>query len=171
MLGWSVAAAGTVVAAVVACLVSGTGWPEGWTADITRTVNRAVGWMTDHLYSGVPVIGGTADWAGRFTTWVLDPVRDGLQWLPWWAVLLLIAVLTLLIGTWRTALTAVLAMAAIDALDVWDPALDTLSRSTMCGASTGVVPGVVAEEGWDQSSAGSRAPAATESERSHERCP
>ena len=41
--------------------------------------------MTDHLYSGVPVIGGTADWAGHFTTWILDPLRDGLQWLPWWS--------------------------------------------------------------------------------------
>ncbi|MEU1434331.1 ABC transporter permease subunit [Streptomyces sp. NPDC005786] len=139
-LGWAVAAAGTVVAAVATRLASGTGWPDGWTADITRPVNKAVGWMTDHLYSGVPVIGGTADWAGRFTTWVLDPVRDGLQWLPWWAVLLLIAVLALLIGTWRTALTAVLAMAAIGVLDVWDPALDTLSQ-VLAGVAVTLVAG------------------------------
>ncbi|MFI6653433.1 ABC transporter permease subunit [Streptomyces sp. NPDC050529] len=139
-LGWAVAAAGTVAVAVVARLVSGTGWPDGWTADITRPVNTAVGWMTDHLYSGVPVIGGTADWAGRFTTWVLDPVRDGLQWLPWWAVLLLIAVLALLIGTWRTMLTAVLAMAAIGVLDVWDPALDTLSQ-VLAGVAVTLVAG------------------------------
>ncbi|WP_374769260.1 ABC transporter permease subunit [Streptomyces sp. NBC_01463] len=140
LFGWALAAAGTVVAAVVARLVSATSWPDGWTADIARPVNKAVGWMTDHLYSGVPVIGGTADWAGRFTTWVLDPVRDGLQWLPWWAVLLLIAVLALLIGTWRTALTAVLAMAAIGVLDVWDPALDTLSQ-VLAGVAVTLVAG------------------------------
>ncbi|MFD0020528.1 ABC transporter permease [Streptomyces sp. NPDC058382] len=127
-LGWAVAAAGTVVVAVVARLVSGTSWPDGWTVAVAEPVNRAVDWMTGHLYSGVPVVGGTADWAGHFTTWVLDPVRDGLQWLPWWAVLLLIAVLAMLIGTWRTTVTAVLAMAAIGVLGVWDPALDTLSQ-------------------------------------------
>lgn len=81
-LGPAVAVAGTVVAAVAARLLSATAWPTGWTVGIAEPVNRAVGWMTGHLYSGVPVIGGTADWAAHFTTWVLDPVRDGLQWLP-----------------------------------------------------------------------------------------
>ncbi|GFH69215.1 hypothetical protein Srut_57290 [Streptomyces rutgersensis] len=57
-------------------------WPTAWTYGIAEPVNRAVDWMTDHLYSGVPFIGGTADWAGHFTTWVLDPVRDGLQCCP-----------------------------------------------------------------------------------------
>ncbi|MFJ4856512.1 MULTISPECIES: ABC transporter permease [unclassified Streptomyces] len=139
-LGWAVAAAGTVLVAVVARLVSGTSWPDGRTVAVAEPVNRAVGWMTDHLYSGVPVIGGTADWAGRFTTWVLDPVRDGLQWLPWWAVLLLIAVLAMLIGTWRTTVTAVLAMAAIGVLGVWNPALDTLSQ-VLAGVAVTLVAG------------------------------
>lgn len=115
--------------------------------DIAGSVNRAVDWMTAHLYSGVPVVGGTADWAARFTTWVLDPVRDGLQWLPWWSVLLLVGVIAQLIGTWRTALTAVLAMAAIGVLGVWDPALDTLSQVLAAVAVTlvaGVATGVAA---------------------------
>jgi glycine betaine/proline transport system permease protein len=73
-------------------------------------------------------VGGTADWAAHFTTWVLNPVRDGLQWLPWWSVLLIVAALAWLIGTWRTALTAVFAMAAIGVLGVWQPSLDTLSQ-------------------------------------------
>ncbi|MFG2406722.1 ABC transporter permease [Streptomyces brevispora] len=138
--GWAVAAAGTVIVAVVARLAAGTAWPDGRTVAIAEPVNRAVGWMTGHLYSGVPVIGGTADWAGRFTTWVLDPVRDGLQWLPWWAVLLLIAVLAMLIGTWRTTATAVLALAAIGVLGVWDPALDTLSQ-VLAGVAVTLVAG------------------------------
>lgn len=102
-------------------------------------MNNAVDWMTDHLYSGVPYIGGTADWAGHFTTWVLDPVRDGLQWLPWWSVLLIVAALAWLIGTWRTALTAVLAMAAIGVLGVWKPSLDTLSQVLAAVAVTLVI--------------------------------
>lgn len=46
----------------------------------------------------------------------------------WWSVLLLVAALAWLIGTWRTALTAVLAMTAIGVLGVWKPSLDTLSQ-------------------------------------------
>ncbi|MFG2801441.1 ABC transporter permease [Streptomyces pseudovenezuelae] len=126
--GWAYALAGTVVVAVAGRLLGRLDWPDAWTLNIAEPVNRAVDWMTAHLYSGVPVVGGTADWAGHFTTWVLDPVRTGLQGLPWWSVLLIVATLAWLIGTWRTALTAVLAMAAIGVLGVWTPALDTLSQ-------------------------------------------
>ncbi|GGU97415.1 glycine/betaine ABC transporter permease [Streptomyces litmocidini] len=126
--GWAVALVVTAVVAGAGRLSGRLSWPDGWTVDIAEPVNGAVDWMTAHLYSGVPLVGGTADWAARFTTWVLNPLRDGLQWLPWWAVLLTVGALALLIGTWRTATTAVLAMAAIGALGVWDPALDTLSQ-------------------------------------------
>ncbi|MER6124455.1 ABC transporter permease subunit [Streptomyces sp. NPDC001795] len=126
--GWAYAAAGTVVVAVAARLAGRQDWPDAWTVHIAEPVNRAVDWMTAHLYSGVPYVGGTADWAGHFTTWILDPLRSGLQWLPWWSVLLVVAALAWLIGTWRTALTAVLAMAATGVLGVWKPSLDTLSQ-------------------------------------------
>ncbi|MEU6279027.1 ABC transporter permease subunit [Streptomyces sp. NPDC047028] len=119
---------GTVAVALAARLLGRPDWPASWTVDIASPVDRAVDWMTSHLYSGVPVVGGTADWAAHFTTWVLNPVRSGLQGLPWWAVLLVVAALAWLIGTWRTALTAVLAMAAIGVLGVWNPSLDTLSQ-------------------------------------------
>ncbi|MFE4249331.1 ABC transporter permease [Streptomyces sp. NPDC056910] len=137
--GWGVAAVLTVVAAVAARLADRIDWPDTWTVNIADPVNNAVDWMTDHLYSGVPYIGGTADWAGHFTTWVLDPLRDGLQWLPWWSVLLIVAALAWLIGTWRTAVTAVLAMAAIGVLGVWKPSLDTLSQVLAAVAVTLVV--------------------------------
>ncbi|MFE0508735.1 ABC transporter permease [Streptomyces sp. NPDC058964] len=125
---WAYGALVTVAAALAARLAGRLDWPTGWVLNIAEPVNRAVDWMTAHLYSGVPCIGGTADWAGHFTTWILDPVRSGLQWLPWWSVLLIVAALAWLIGTWRTALTAVLAMAAIGVLGVWEPSLDTLSQ-------------------------------------------
>ncbi|MFF8992889.1 ABC transporter permease [Streptomyces sp. NPDC014983] len=135
----------TAAAALAARLLGALDWPNGWTVRIAAPVDRAVDWMTSHLYSGVPVVGGTADWAAHFTTWVLDPVRDGLQWLPWWSVLLIVAALAWLIGTWRTALTAVLAMAAIGVLGVWEPSLDTLSQvlaavavTLVLGFATGV---------------------------------
>ncbi|MEU8485431.1 ABC transporter permease subunit [Streptomyces sp. NPDC048641] len=137
--GWIVAAVLTVVVALVGRLADRIDWPDAWTVNIADPVNNAVDWMTDHLYSGVPYIGGTADWAGHFTTWVLDPIRDGLQWLPWWSVLLIVAALAWLIGTWRTAVTAVLAMAAIGVLGVWKPSLDTLSQVLAAVAVTLVV--------------------------------
>ncbi|MGA4800941.1 ABC transporter permease [Streptomyces lavendulocolor] len=125
---WAACAAAVLALAVAGRLTGALTWPEAWHVDIAEPVNRAVDWMTAHLYSGVPVVGGTADWAAHFTGWVLDPVRDGLQALPWWALLVVVGALALLVGTWRTALTAVSAMAAIGVLGVWDASLDTLSQ-------------------------------------------
>ncbi|MFE2942828.1 ABC transporter permease [Streptomyces sp. NPDC059255] len=137
--GWAVAAGAAALVALAGRLLDRLDWPAGWTLAIAGPVNTAVDWMTAHLYSGVPVVGGTADWAGRFTTWVLDPLRGGLQGLPWWALLLTVAALALLIGTWRTALTAVLALAAIGVLGVWKPSLDTLSQVLAAVAVTLVI--------------------------------
>ncbi|MEV5978193.1 ABC transporter permease subunit [Streptomyces sp. NPDC052114] len=137
--GWGLAAAVTVVVAVAFRYADRLDWPETWTVNIVEPVNTAKDWMVDHIYTGVPVVGGTADWAAHFTTWVLDPVRDGLQWMPWWSLLLLVAALAWLIGTWQTALTAVLAMAGIGVLGVWDKSLDTLSQVLAAVAVTMVI--------------------------------
>ncbi|MFI1967307.1 ABC transporter permease [Streptomyces pathocidini] len=126
--GWAVTGAGAALVAVAARSLGHQAWPDSWVVAIARPVNTAKDWMVDHLYTGVPVVGGTADWAAHFTRWVLDPVRDGLLALPWWGALLVVAALAWLIGTWRTALTAVLALAAIGVLGVWKPSMDTLSQ-------------------------------------------
>ncbi|MGW3413623.1 ABC transporter permease [Streptomyces sp. NPDC000888] len=147
LLHWGYAAVAALAVAVAGRLTGRLDWPDTWTVPIAEPVNRAVDWMTDHLYSGVPYIGGTADWAAHFTTWILNPLRDGLQWLPWWSVLLIVAALAWLIGTWRTALTAVLAMAAIGVLGVWKPSLDTLSQVLAAVAVTlvlGLATGIAA---------------------------
>ncbi|MEV7883275.1 ABC transporter permease [Streptomyces sp. NPDC002817] len=137
--GWVYAFVAALAVAVAGRLMGRLDWPDAWVVQVAQPVNRAVDWMTAHLYSGVPVVGGTADWAAHFTTWVLNPLRDGLQWLPWWSVLLVVATLAWLIGTWRTALTAVLAMAAIGVLGVWEPSLDTLSQVLAAVAVTLVI--------------------------------
>ncbi|MEU5718671.1 ABC transporter permease subunit [Streptomyces sp. NPDC020403] len=126
--GWGVAALIAAAVAVVGRFAGGRVWPEDGIVAIAGPVNTAKDWMVDHLYTGVPVIGGTADWAAHFTDWILNPLRSGLQGLPWWSVLLVVAALAWPIGTWRTALTAVLAMAAIGVLGVWDRSMDTLSQ-------------------------------------------
>ncbi|MGV9576554.1 ABC transporter permease [Streptomyces sp. NPDC003509] len=134
--GWGIAALIAAAVAVVGRFTGGRIWPEGAVVPIAEPVNTAKDWMVDHLYTGVPVIGGTADWAAHFTNWVLNPLRDGLQGLPWWAVLLIVAALAWTIGTWRTAATAVLAMAAIGVLGVWDLSMDTLSQVVAAVAVT-----------------------------------
>ncbi|MCC3775246.1 proline/glycine betaine ABC transporter permease [Streptomyces sp. UNOB3_S3] len=118
----------SIATVVAAGRLVGTTWPDGWTVTIAAPVNRAKDWMVDHLYSGIPGIGGTADAAAHYTAWVLDPLRDGLQALPWWGALALVAALAWTIGTWRTALTATLSLAAIGVLGRWEPAMDTLSQ-------------------------------------------
>ncbi|WP_172385250.1 proline/glycine betaine ABC transporter permease [Streptomyces sp. MNP-20] len=138
--GWSVAAAVTLACALAARFADRLEWPTSWVVQIAEPVNTAKDWMVDHLYTGVPVVGGTADWAAHFTTYVLDPVRDGLQGLPWWSLLLIVAALAWVIGTWQTALTAVLAMAAIGVLDVWNASLDTLSQ-VLAGVAVTLVLG------------------------------
>ncbi|MFG2536575.1 ABC transporter permease [Streptomyces sp. NPDC048511] len=126
--GWGLAALIAAVVAVVGRFTGGRVWPEDGVVPIAEPVNTAKDWMVDHLYTGIPVIGGTADWAAHFTNWILNPLRSGFQGLPWWGVLLIVAALAWTIGTWRTALTAVLAMAAIGVLGVWDLSMDTLSQ-------------------------------------------
>ncbi|MEW9520506.1 ABC transporter permease [Streptomyces tubercidicus] len=125
---WTGIAVVTAVLALAGRLSGSLVWPGAWSVDFARPVNDFKEWMVDHLYSGVPVIGGTADWAEHFTNWVLNPLRDGLTALPWYGMLLIVAALAWLIGTWRTALTAVLAMAAIGVLGVWKPSMNTLSQ-------------------------------------------
>ncbi|MFB7666008.1 ABC transporter permease subunit [Kitasatospora sp. NPDC056138] len=144
---WTGTAVLTAAAALAARWTGANSWPGGWTADIAPSVNSVVDWLTAHLYTGIPVFGGTADLAADFTGWVLDPLRSGLQSLPWWSVLLIVGALARLIGTWRTALTAVLAMAATGVLGVWSPSLDTLSQVLAAVAVTvvlGVAVGILA---------------------------
>ncbi len=126
--GWALVAAATAAAAVAGRALSAQTWPQGWMYDISTPVNRAQGWVTEHLASGVPVLGGTDVWSENFTLWVLNPLRDGLVWLPWWALLLLVAALAWLAGSWATALTSTLAMGAVGVLGVWTESLDTLSQ-------------------------------------------
>ncbi|MFG2624115.1 ABC transporter permease [Streptomyces sp. NPDC048473] len=104
-------------------------WPEGWVVDISEPVNKAVDWFTGHLAEGVPVLGGTRTWADGFTTWVLNPLRDGLTAMPWWSLVLLAAVLALLAGGWGAMCTAALAMAGVGVIGVWQHSLDTLSQA------------------------------------------
>ncbi|MCC3652142.1 ABC transporter permease subunit [Streptomyces sp. S07_1.15] len=143
---WAAVLAGTAVLAVAGRFLTTAEWPAAWTYDISPAVNDFKNSVIAQLRDGLPVVGGTEVWAAAFTDWVLNPLHDGLVALPWWLVLLLVAALALTVGTWRTALTAVLAMAAIGVMGVWPESLNTLSQvlaalvvTLLLGFATGVL--------------------------------
>ncbi|UGY93238.1 ABC transporter permease [Streptomyces gobiensis] len=129
--GWpswlGLAAVGGVLAAVGSRLAERE-WPSAWIVNIADPVNSSIAWFEEHLGEGIPVVGGTLVWAENFTVWVLNPLRSGLNATPWWALLLLVAVLAWVAGRWRAALTATAAMAVAGALGLWTKSLDTLSQ-------------------------------------------
>ncbi|RSS87114.1 ABC transporter permease subunit [Streptomyces sp. WAC05292] len=130
---------GIALAAVGGGLLAGPAlgeWPEAVTVDIAAPLNTAVDWLVASVYQDVPVLGGTSVWAGNATNWVLNPLNDGLQALPWWSLLLLAAAVARLVGTWRGALTAVLALGCTGVLGIWDKALYTLSQILVAVALT-----------------------------------
>lgn len=125
---WAVVAAGTAVAVAAGRTAAPADWPKAWTFDISQPVNVFNDSVIAQLREGLPVIGGTQVWAEKFTEWLLNPLNTGLHAMPWWLLLVLVAGLALLVGTWRTALGAVLALGAVGVVGVWPKSLDTLSQ-------------------------------------------
>ncbi|WP_432106931.1 ABC transporter permease [Streptomyces sp. AA1529] len=139
---WGGIAALTALFAAIGTAVAGDEWPENWVVDFTNSIDSAVNWFTDHLGSGIPVLGGTITWAEGFTEIVLNPLRNGLQTTPWWALALLVAVIGWIVGTWRAALTGVVCLALIGWMRLWNVAMDTLSQ-VLAGLLLTVVVGVL----------------------------
>ncbi|MGP3985517.1 ABC transporter permease [Streptomyces sp. 3N207] len=142
LLLWGLIAALTAVFAFVGTAIAGDEWPEGWVVDFSNSVDTAVDWFTDHLGSGIPVLGGTITWAEGFTEYVLNPLRDGLLATPWWALALLVAVVGWIVGTWRAALTGVICLGLVGWMRLWDVAMDTLSQ-VLAGLVLTIVVGVL----------------------------
>ncbi|NSC23478.1 ABC transporter permease subunit [Streptomyces albus subsp. chlorinus] len=139
-----------VVFAVVGTLAGPVGersWPVNWSLSLSAPLTRGIESFTKAISDGVPVLGGTDVWASHFTSWVLNPMRDAMQAAPWWGVLLLVAVLAWLAGSWRAALTSVLSLGVIGVLGLWSKSMDTLSQvivSVVCTLVAGVVIGILA---------------------------
>lgn len=122
-------------------------WPDGWTLDVTDSLQSAVDWVTDTVGSGIPLIGGTQVWAEGFTVQVLNPLRDGLLATPWWAMALLVAVVGWIVGTWRAALTGLICLALAGSMGLWSKSMDTLSQvlgALVLAVLVGLVVGVLA---------------------------
>ncbi|MCT2594525.1 ABC transporter permease subunit [Streptomyces sp. N2-109] len=129
--GWQVWAGLAVLTGLLSAFGSSMwarAWPENWTVDFDDPVNTAVDWFVAHLGSGIPLLGGTITWADGFTSYALNPLRSALLATPWWAVTLVVAVIGWAVGTWRAALSSVLALGFIGVMGLWDQSFDTLSQ-------------------------------------------
>jgi glycine betaine/proline transport system permease protein len=127
-VGWSGTGVLTIVFAMVGALIWEQKWPYQYTIDFATPAQSALTWLINHIKEGIPGLGGTYTWAQGFTEGILNPLRDGLDATPWWAVVLVVAVLGWIVGTWRAALSAVLALALIGVMGLWGQSVDTLSQ-------------------------------------------
>ncbi|SCK27971.1 proline/glycine betaine ABC transporter permease [Streptomyces sp. WMMB 322] len=103
-------------------------WPDAWTVDVTRPLQGAVDWLTGAIGHGVPLLGGTEVWAKGFTVYVLNPLRTGLETTPWWALVLLVAAIGWIVGTWRASLTGAICLGLVGVMGLWDKSMDTFSQ-------------------------------------------
>ncbi|MEU2725375.1 ABC transporter permease [Streptomyces smyrnaeus] len=122
-------------------------WPIDWTTTVSAPLTEGIESFTGAISDGVPVLGGTDVWAAHFTSWVLNPMREAMQAAPWWGVLLLVAVIAWMVGSWRAGLTSILSLSVIGVLGLWHKSMDTLSQvivSVLCTLVVGVLIGIVA---------------------------
>ena len=129
--------AGIVVSvAVVARIFGTTSFPTALTVDIESSINSAVTWVKDNIRSGIPVIGGTATISDGLVTYVLDPMKRFLQWLPWLVVVAAFAAIGWASKGWRLAVLVSSCLIGIAAMGpirgtrttMWNEAMDTLSQ-------------------------------------------
>ncbi|MGH3311653.1 MAG: ABC transporter permease [Streptomyces sp.] len=139
---WGLIAVLIGVFSAIGSALGGREWPDAWIVDITRQLQSGVDFFTDHLGSGIPVLGGTVTWAHGFTEYVLNPLRSGLLTTPWWALALLVAVVGFIVATWRAALTGLICLGLIGAMGLWENSMDTLSQ-VIAGLVVTVVVGFV----------------------------
>jgi glycine betaine/proline transport system permease protein len=140
--GWMryAALAAAVVAVTVVTRVGGwSQFPDSLVVDIKPTVDDLVGWVTDNLRSGVPLIGGTQSISDWLVTNMLEPLRSFLVWLPWLVVVGLLAAIGWLSRGWQLALLVSACLMVIAVMgdvpggeggrtQMWDHAMNTLSQ-------------------------------------------
>ncbi|MDO8363578.1 MAG: ABC transporter permease subunit [Actinomycetota bacterium] len=134
----AIAVGGAVATVIAARVFEWQQFPSWLTIDIAPTIDGWFDWAKNNVRKGVPVIGGTQAISDFLTTWVLDPLRDFLWWLPWLVVVVGLAFVGWLSKGWRLALTVTVCMVLIGTMGsipggggrvtLWDLAMDTLSQ-------------------------------------------
>lgn len=121
-----------VLFAVADFVVDFRDFPETWNLHLSEPVDDAVRWMRDNLYE-ISEIDGLSLGTGPLSEFIiihfLNPLRSLLtDWLPWPAVILVVASLAWMVAGRRLALVSLAGLALIGVMGMWDKSMDTLSQ-------------------------------------------
>jgi len=95
-------------------------FPQLFQLPLAEWVDRGIEWL-------VAVGGPFFDWVGGQMLKPLVALENFLLWVPWWAVILLVAAVAWKTNGWKLALGAVLGLLFIGILGLWPHAMKTLT--------------------------------------------
>ena len=119
-------------------------FPDDWTFTMADQVNQAFDWMAVNLHF---ITGWIRDTLFRDLGY--SPIHTMLLWLPWPALMILVAGLAYLTAGWRIALLALAGLFLAGIGGIWDVTMDTLSQVLTAAAFTvvaGIALGVIASQ-------------------------
>ena len=131
---WGIGAALVVVGAVIPAVVPSLAtWNQAWTHPITAPVNSAFGWIRVNVYT---ITLAFTEW---FTTWFINPLESVLTSTPFFITIAMFAVLALIVGYVRTAVTAAVCLVSCVLLGLWPSSMVTLTQVIIAAALTMVL--------------------------------
>ena len=121
-----------------------------FTADIQADILSVIQSVLDYIGDPDTFVFGITDAIGNFILdSFLEPVRQLLVETPWFIVVAALTVIAFLLSGMRPAVTALLMLAAIGIMGVWEPAMDTASQvlvATAIAVVIGIALGIWAAE-------------------------
>jgi glycine betaine/proline transport system permease protein len=137
-------AAVAVVAIVAGKLWAVSTFPESIDFSLRDPVNDIVEWCRDNLRNDVPIIGGTQAISDFVVLHLLNPVRDFLVDLPWWAFVVGVVAIAWASAGRRAAVACGVAMMIVAGLrasgadngSIWLDTMDTLSQVLVAVAAS-----------------------------------
>jgi glycine betaine/proline transport system permease protein len=134
LLGAAAIGAGGIVAG--AMLNAGVDFPGNWHVTIAKPVDDVTRWIEINLN---PI----TDAAKNFTSaFLLDPLQAVLTTAPFWLVIAAVTGIAYIISGRRAAITVLVSLAAIVALQVWEHAMQTLTM-VLVGVALTMVVGII----------------------------
>ena len=137
---WALALVLVVAGAVIPAIVPSTAtWNKGWVYAITGPVNVAAESLQQWLY---PLTTAFTEW---ITIWLINPLQTLLSSSPFFLVIAAFALIALVMGRPRAAITAGLCLLGCALLGLWPDSMETLTQVIVAAAMTmllGLIVGV-----------------------------
>jgi len=108
-------------------------FPTAWHVSFAAPINAAVKWISINLAFLTEAI------KNAVSAWILDPIQNVLTTSPWWLVGYFAVGLGLIITGRRAAVWIGVATLGIVALQVWQPAMETLSQTLVAVLLTVII--------------------------------